>query len=103
MAQWLGQFTGNTHKSSVQDAEALLRHAVRVFNDADTAARHREAKTVRRLATRLLRARVHSLKARIAAAGDPPTNDAAGENGRHRARLERALAKAQSHGINGIL
>jgi hypothetical protein len=69
MAQWMGQFSGHTHATRVEDAEASLRHAVEVFrstgSDPD---REQKAKTVNRLAKRLMMARSKLMKARIAAA-----------------------------------
>src|SRR5258708_833125 len=69
VAQWLGQFSGHTHATRVEDAEHALRHAVTAFRTAAPRARGRKAESVRNLAERLLAARLKLLKARLAALG----------------------------------
>ena len=67
MAQWLGQFSGHTHATKLEDAETALRHAVAVFRAAGPDDHGRKSKAVRNLAERLLAARLKLLKARLAA------------------------------------
>lgn len=72
MAQWLGQFSGRTHETRVQDAEDALTHAVQAFRDASAPhERGRTAKNVRHLAMRLLQARIRLFKARLSRASEP--------------------------------
>src|ERR1700755_1725191 len=66
MAQWNGQFTGNTHATKVKDLEETLAHAVNVFREAESAEEiQAKGKSVRKLAEKLLNARLKFLKAKI--------------------------------------
>lgn len=66
MAQWLGQYSGHTHGTAIEDAEALLRHAITVFRAAATEAeRRRKAKSVRKLAKRVLSVRLRHMKSHL--------------------------------------
>ena len=66
MAQWLGQFSGLTHLTKVQDAECLLAHAVATLRTTDPEpARAKKGKAVDRLAGQLLKARLKWLKAQL--------------------------------------
>lgn len=103
MAQWLGQFTGRTHKTAVADAEQLLEHAVAVFNDASSNDRAKKAKTVRSLAKRLLLARARFLRAGIAAIADPATAEVLDEHARQIARLQDTLAAVTRGGVEAII
>jgi hypothetical protein len=72
VAQWLGQFTGRTHETRVQDGEDALKRAIQALRDVS--APHevpKKTKNVRHLATRLLQARIRVLRARIARASEP--------------------------------
>ena len=101
MAQWLGQFSGHTHATRVEDVEATLRHAVAVFRAASSEeARKRTAESVRNLAARLLSARLKLLKARIAAL--QPVADESKQCAGIEALQERA-ARTRADGVNGIL
>ena len=69
MAQWSRQYTGNTHATRVADLEASLRRAVSAFTEAQSdPERASKAKSVRKLAERLLLARRRLLAARRTAA-----------------------------------
>ena len=104
MAQWLGQFTGRTHETRVQDAENALKHAVQAFRDASGPhEREKKAKNVRHLATRVLQARTRLLRARIARASEPRMTGqpSAWNDGVDRLR-EQAVA-ARAGGVQAIL
>lgn len=69
MAQWLGQFTGNTHETKVHDAEDALQHSVDVYRSLlHDASREKKAKAILKQAERLLRARQKLAGARHAVA-----------------------------------
>jgi hypothetical protein len=102
MAQWLGQFSGHTHETRVENAEAALRHAVHVFHTANSdESRKRNARSVRKLAERVLSARLKLLRARLDAlrplAGDrkQPAN--------RLKSLRRREAQTSTEGVNSIL
>lgn len=98
VAQWLGQYTGNTHATRIDDMEASLRVAVSAFKMASTdSERRNKAKSVRKLAKRLLSARRHQLGARIAVARQVP-----GQR-EEVASLREQMASLEAHGVRGIL
>ena len=96
MAQWLRQFTGNTHQTKVEDREQQLRHAVQVWATKESPADRLAAmQTVLRFADRLHRARIRAMKARIASL-DPRDTD----------RLDAArlqLEQLEAGGVQRIL
>jgi hypothetical protein len=65
MAQWNGQYTGNTHGTKVEDLEEALRHAVEAFRDASDDVKLSKGKAVKKLAARVLNARLKMVKARL--------------------------------------
>lgn len=65
MAQWAGQFTGLTHATKLDDAEATLRSAVGLFAWCPQGERPRREKAIRKMAARVLRARLHFLKVQL--------------------------------------
>jgi len=65
MAQWMGQFSGRTHETKVQDIEVSLQKAVKALEGTSENDRKRKAKAVRRLSERLLLSRLKMLRARI--------------------------------------
>jgi hypothetical protein len=101
VAQWLGQFSGHTHASKVEDAEEALRQAVAVFRAAGLNDRGRKARSVRGLADRLLAARLKLLKARLAAL--EPVAQGREQNADGIARLRAREAQTRADGVNGIL
>jgi hypothetical protein len=103
VAQWLGQFTGRTHRTAVSDAEQLLEHAVTVFSEASSADRAQKAKTIRALAKRVLSARTRFLKASIAAATDPATANVLKEHALHIAKLGDTLTVVTHGGVEAIV
>jgi len=103
VAQWLGQFTGRTHRTAVSDAERLLEHAVTAFNNASPADRAKKAKAVRALAKRLLAARTRFLRAGIAASTDPATAEVVEEHALQLAKLEDMLAAVTRGGVEAVI
>jgi hypothetical protein len=103
MAQWLGQFSGHTHATRVDDAEAALHHAVAVFLRATGSDKQRERKasSVRNLAARLLSARLKLMNARIADL-QPVAEESENRIGGLEA-LQQRITKAKAEGVNGIL
>ncbi len=101
MAQWLGQFSGHTHATKVEDAEDALRHAVAAFRAAGPDDRGRKAKSVRNLAERLLTARLKLLKARLAAL--EPAAEGREQNSEGIESLLARAARTRTEGVDGIL
>ena len=64
MVQWSRGFSGNTHATRVEEAEAAVRNSVTVLEAQSATAQSNPVKNVRKLAERLLSARVRMLKAR---------------------------------------
>ncbi len=103
MAQWLGQFSGHTHATRVEDAKASLRHAVAVLRSAGPGPdRSKGLKTVHRLANCLLKARLKLARARIDAAR-PLTAEASSWRGGEIASMERTYAMVREGGLEAIL
>lgn len=63
MAQWRGQFSGLTHRTKLEDAEATLRVAVEALRRAPLTHREKKAKAVRHLVGRVLDLRLKRLRA----------------------------------------
>jgi hypothetical protein len=104
MAQWLGQFSGHTHATRVEDAEAALHHAVGVHREAASSLdRDKQSKAVKRLANRLLTARLKLMKARIAAAKVIQTGVTLEKRTNEIAPLELRYAKMREAGLDAIL
>jgi hypothetical protein len=103
MAQWLGQFTGKTHRTAVEDAEALVRHAASVFRKAVEAERPKKAKAVRALAKRLHAARLRFLRAQIRGASDHAITNVLTGHAQDLRKLEQAITVAEAEGVDGIL
>src|SRR5438094_10088260 len=101
MAQWLGQFSGNTHATKVQDLEATLRDAVVVFHKARSCkARRVKANAVQNLAKKLLAARLRLFKARIVAKTAVTVEEAESPSNAVES-LRKREAKARAEGLTG--
>jgi hypothetical protein len=104
MAQWLGQFSGNTHATAVADAEELLRHAIDVLRATSAGPeRARKAKAVRNLAKRVFSARERFLKARRVEVHRVRTEEAMARHAREIDSLQCREAQLRKDGIVGIL
>jgi hypothetical protein len=102
VAQWLGQFSGHTHATRVEDAEETLRHAVAAFRAAASDdVRRRKARSVRNLAERLLSARLKLLKARLTAL-EPVAEDRQPSAEEIESLRERE-ARTRAEGLSGIV
>lgn len=101
VAQWLDQFSGNTHATKVADAEDALRHAVTAYRKATPGDRGRKAKSLRSRAERLLAARLKLLKARIAAL--EPVAEGREQNATGIESLREHEARTRVEGVSGIL
>ncbi|WP_394840802.1 hypothetical protein LZC95_27470 [Pendulispora brunnea] len=101
MAQWLGQFTGRSHATRVEDAEAAMRQAVSAFHAGAPDAK--ALRKVQKFAERLLRARLQFLKARIADGERIPTAEELTKREQELARLRRAESAARAGGVGAIL
>jgi len=96
MAQWLGQFTGNTHLTKVKDREQQLRQAVDVMGTKQSPVeRHTYMKTVERFAEQLLLTRLRALKSNIASI-DP--RDTKGLEA-----AQRKVSELTAKGVLGVL
>jgi hypothetical protein len=66
MAQWNGQYTGNTPATKVKDLEELLNNAVKVFRDKSSVEEQvKKEKSIYKLVEKLLTARLKFLKAKL--------------------------------------
>ena len=102
MAQWLGQFSGNTHATRVAHLEVALSHAVAALRNAEgTDAAWGKAKAVNRLAKRLFSGRLREARARLDAMA-PLTSEQRQSRGEVNAlRSRESIIEAK--GVAGIL
>lgn len=102
MAQWIGQFTSNTHGTKVSDFEYTLRHAVEVFRAAPADVKLNKAKAVKKLAGKVLNARLKMVKAKLSETTPVQAKDWEKKRVQveHLQTMERSL---QSAGVTGIL
>ncbi len=100
MAQWKGQFSGLTHETKVEDVELSLRQAVTAFDAALGAERESKARTVRRLAGRLLNVRLKAVRAKLSEISEPGRNAADGRQIAHMQAQEQQLG---TEGVAAIL
>ena len=102
MAQWNGQFTGNSHATKVEDYENTLRHAVEALNSCGVEERPAKIKSVKKLAAKVLNARLKMVRARRYDAQPVESKDwpARRVQLEHLTELETKLSGA---GVDGIL
>ena len=103
MAQWLGQFSGVTHLSKVQDAEALLARAVAVLHSlALGPTRDQKAKAAERLGRKLLAARLKRFKSRLVVVRDAQGGRATAHDASELNLSVRQLENARIGGLAAI-
>jgi hypothetical protein len=103
VAQWSRGFAGNTHATRVQEAEAALRNAVAAFKAQGASAPPEALKTTRKLAEKLLSARLKMLKARLVALEDAGASGTMPGYAKDLASLRERLASTREQGLAGIL
>jgi hypothetical protein len=104
MAQWVGFGFGDTHEKRVKDAAEALRQAVEAFRQAVPENRRRKnAKAVRRLAERLMCARMGMLKARIAVAREAQMGGVLAERSEEMASCQNQMEVIRGGGLPAIL
>ncbi len=102
MAQWNGQFTGNSHATKVDDLELTLEKAIEAFKTCPDELRSSKGKSVTKLASKVLNARLKLVKAKR---NDAEPVEAQGMNEKlveveHLREREKRLA---DDGVEGIL
>jgi ABC-type methionine transport system ATPase subunit len=103
MAQWNGQFTGNTHATKVKDLEELLVHTVNVFRDLSSdEERFKKEKAIHKIAEKLLIARLKFLKAKLYET-EPVIEEKAKKKNVQIEHLQQRIEEMQTQGANGIL
>ena len=100
MAQWMGQFSGLTHETKVQDLENSLRVAINSCKATTEAPQRGQLGAIQHLSKRLLAARLKALRARISALTEPGGKR---RNEEEVSRLRAREQELQSQGIDGIL
>ena len=103
MAQWLGQFSGHTHESKVEDAETALSQTIESLRAAiSDPEREKKAKAVKRLAERLMTLRLKMIKARISKLADTRARKRHAGMSTEIESLERKHAAIWEQGVDAI-
>lgn len=102
MAQWAWQYSGLSHATKVEDYEYMLEHAIEVFKSCPDAERSKKAKSARKLAAKVLNARLKLVKAKCYEAEPVEAKDWK-EKRVQIDHLKEAEAKLTSEGTAGIL
>jgi hypothetical protein len=103
VAQWWGQFSGRTHETRLQDVEDALKLAVVAFRESAGGEREHQARNVRKLAKRVLSARLRVLRSRIVRASEPRMTGEASAWTDGVEALRAREVEARGDGVNGIL
>jgi hypothetical protein len=103
MAQWIGYGSGHDHVTRIQDAEDTLRQALEALRASRPGdERQKRAEAVRRLAERVLWARLR-MKVRIAAAREAQMGGATVERSQEIASLQDRAEVIREGGLSAIL
>jgi hypothetical protein len=102
MAQWAGQYSGLSHATKVDDYEYMLEHAIEIFKSCTDAEKSKKAKSVRKLAAKVLNARLKLVKAKRYEVEPVEAKDWK-ERRVQIDHLEEVEAKLSSEGTAGIL
>ena len=100
MAQWLGQFTGLTHKTKAKDCEKLLRAAILAAAGAEK--EQANGNKIRSIAKRLVSARRHLLKSQLMEL-EGCSADKTATNSVKISSLQARLEDLDEKGVSGIL
>ena len=104
MAQWIGYLSWHDHVTRVRDAEDSLRQAIEASRaPGDEDERRRRAKAVKRLAERVIWARLRMLKVRIATAKEAQMGGATRERIEELASLQHRAEAIRVGGLRAIL
>lgn len=102
MAQWNGQYTGNTHQTKVVDLVKMFKNSIAAFRNADSDVELKsKKKNLFKLAEKLLNARLKLLNAKLYDV-NPVIEDKVEIQSSHLENLRRQLEKVESEGVNGI-
>ena len=97
MAQWIGQFTSNTHETKVKDIEESLCIAIESFKASPPDQAQKKLKAVRHLSERLMAARLKMVRARLKALREIQDID-----DEKLSRLKLQEQEIQEKGVNSI-
>lgn len=100
MAQWVGQYTGNTHTTKVRDLEETLENSIAKFRELKTDEEKLvKQKAIIKIAEKVLNARLKFLKAKIYDA-EPVVE---GKQSKLVSNLKEQETILLEKGVNGIL
>jgi hypothetical protein len=102
MAQWAWQYSGLSHATKVDDNEQLLHHAVEVFKAAKDEEKSKKAKSVKKLAAKVLNARLKMIKAKRSDV-EPVKSEDWAESRIQVEHLGELESRLTSGGVGGIL
>jgi hypothetical protein len=102
MAQWYGQYTGNSHSTKVKDLEEMLIHAVNVYRESSNEEKVTKLKAINKIAEKLLTARLKLLKAKLYDV-EPVIAEKKENQSVQIKHLQEKIFNVQNAGLNGIL
>ncbi|MBX3244837.1 MAG: hypothetical protein KF685_10310 [Acidobacteria bacterium] len=102
MAQWQGQFTGNSHATKVQDHEQLLKHAIEVIEGTSDDRKYAKERSARKLAAKVLNSRLKMIRAQIYNT-EPVSSEDWGDKRVQIEHLKERETLLEREGVEGIL